>query len=219
MASCEALHFSTCNWLLEKARGAHAFPSAEDFAQGLARELQRTIGGVKFLSPTGAGIGVHLTVYEHVEGYWIPELFLVSNWAGTGYDSLRPEGVGCSRETYGTVEDTPRLAEHREPKYRHAVRAFLELGGVLTYNNGDPVLFNHVARGLHAMIGELAQRRQLARFERIETFQSLARLPIEVVADVQRNFCRQDARRVGGRPHDLAVEPNGIYHSTSGDEP
>lgn len=63
----------------------------------------------------------------------------------------------------------------------------------------------------------LGRRRLLAAFARVETYRRLVRRPVEVVSRTQTEFCPKGSRLVGGKPHDLAVTPGGIYSSDSGD--
>lgn len=171
-----------------------------------------------FAKPVQAGIGIHFTAYEYIDGYWIPELFLVSNWADPSYQSLRPGGVGVSRETYHTIADVAPKQEHRQVQFRLQVHRHLhQRSGMLIYNNGDPVMFNSAANAVPGMFKALARRGKLIEPGKIETYLAMARRPIEVVAKAQLNFCREGARVVGGRPHDLAITPNGEYLSTTGD--
>ena len=145
LAKYQHYNWSTYDWLLQKAGEANNYSTPEDFATFIAQQLNQSIAGMHFPKPKYSSIGIHFTAYEYIDGYQVPELFLISNWANTTYDSIRPNGCGTSRETYGTVEGIiDRLPEHREPKYRHAVYSYLQSGGVLMYNNGDPAMFNTV---------------------------------------------------------------------------
>jgi hypothetical protein len=87
----------------------------------------------------------------------------------------------------------------------------------LLYNNGDPQLYNAAADAIYKMVRVLGIRRNLKDTEDTETLRALARRPIEVVAEIQRDFCREGTRIVGGRVHDLLIMPSGEYSSTSGD--
>jgi hypothetical protein len=209
--------WSTLTWLRQRVSDADNSQTAEDFARAVAAQLQEALSGMHFTRPTDAGIGIHFTAYEYVNDYWIPELFLISNWADPSYTSLRPEGIGVSRETYHTVANEPPRAEHRQPEYRLRVNAFLQEGGLLMFNNGDPTLFNAAANGLGVMFHELARRRRIRAPNEIPTYLAMVRRPIQIVANTQQDFCETGSRLVGGRPHDLAVTPGAEYHSTTGD--
>jgi hypothetical protein len=88
---------------------------------------------------------------------------------------------------------------------------------MLMYNNGDPVMFTSAANAMLAMFRALAQRGKLAGAGKVQTYLAIARRPIEVVSKAQVDFCHEGARVVGGKPHDLAITPNGEYLSTTGD--
>lgn len=218
LARYEAHGWSTFDWLQEQAKTAASCDSAEEFAQDLSEELQRAIAQMRFVKPVHAGIGIHFTAYEHIDDYWIPELFLISNWADSSYRSLRSGGVSSSRETYHTVANVASEHEHRKVKFRLEVHRYLnQRGAMLIYNNGDPVMFNAAAYAMLGVFGALARRGELTESGRVETYLAMARRPIEVVSKAQLDFCREGARVVGGRPHDLAITPNGQYKSTTGD--
>lgn len=207
----------TLDWLQHQANEAPAFRSAEEFARAVAIRLQQALSTMQFNRSTDAGIGIHFTTYEYVGNYWIPELFLISNWADPSYTSLRPEGIGMSRETYHIIANEAPRGEHQETRARLRVKGFLDEGGVLIFNNGDPVLFNAAANGLGAVFRELARRGRINAPSEITTYLAMARRPVEIVASVQRDFCQAGTRLVGGRIHDVAVTPGGEYLSTTGD--
>lgn len=213
--------WSTLHWLRDRAARGSQYSDPETFARGLAADLNTTVTGLSVAHPLDRGIGIHLTVYEWVEGYWIPELFHIRNWATTAYDSLLPQGIVATRETYATFTGSGDFARtgHDAPKCRKYVHATLQDGRMLIFNNGDPVLFNPAANAIFGMMSELLRRGSLANSNQVATYRRLARRPIEVVSNVQRDFCRSGARAVGGRPHDLAITPNGEYSSDSGDYP
>lgn len=208
--------WSTFEWLKGRAGLASACSSPQQFAHGIAAQLNSALSGMRFQRPTDAGLGIHFTAYEYVNDYWIPELFLISNWADTSYCTLRPTGVGVSRETYHTVADVPPSDDHSHASFRLQVHAFLQEGKLLIFNNGDPVLSNQAAKGLGAMVNEIARRGQLRAPDEIATYRAIARRPIEIVAKAQLDFCRPGTRLVGGRLHDLAVTPDGLYSSSTG---
>jgi hypothetical protein len=212
-------NWATVDWLQEQVKKGGDEDSPEQFARKLTDQLREAIGTMPFDKPLDKGIGIHLTAYEDIEGHWIPELFLISNWANTRYNSLRPGGIGLSRETYHTVARVPPDPDHREPEYRLQVYRHLHTrGGILIYNNGDPRMFNPAAGAILNSIGQLAARGKLKNPRSVETYLDMARRPIEIVAAAQRDFCREGTRVVGGKPHDLAVTPQGEYYSNTGDD-
>ena len=196
---------------------ANTFSTPQEFAHHVAVELNNELSGMRFQRPTDAGVGIHFTAYEHVNDYWIPELFLISNWADPSYTAIFPNGVGVSRETYHTIGNVPPSDEHGHASVRLKVHAFLQEGNMLIYNNGDPLLFTQAAQSVGAMVNEIARRGQLKAPDEIATYRAIARRPIEIVANAQQDFCRQGTRIVGGKLHDLAVTPNGLYSSSTGD--
>lgn len=212
--------WDTLAWLRERARNAGQFESAELFAEALTEDLTQAIKKMRFPESVQSGLGIHLTVYERVNDYWIPELFKISNWTDNYYAAVFPDGFQLERVTYHTIFDPtiPEMPEHRETEYRLEVHKKLQTGQMLIYNNGDPVLFNPPASALFGMIQTLAHRGILDDPDTPEWICSLARRPIEVVAAAQRDFCRKGTARVGGKPHDLAITPDGMYWSSTGDD-
>lgn len=220
LATYDAYQWSTLDWLQERAQEANQHSSPEDFARVMTEMLDEAISKMTLRRPLDAGIGIHFTAYEYINNYWIPEFFLLSNFEDPSYESLHSDGVHLSRETYHHIDRNlpgPQ-PEHREAKYRLAVHQYLQqVGGMLLYNNGDPLLFNPAARAILTMIRELARRGILANRDSVATYRAIARRPIEVLSRAQVDFVGKENRTVGGRPHDLAVTPNGEYSSDSGD--
>jgi hypothetical protein len=205
------------DWLREQVKKASNFDSAEAFANDVAQKLNRVLSRWKLPRTRDAGIGIHFTAYERIADRWIPELFLISNWGDTSYSSLRPAGVGVSRETYGTISGQGPRAEHFRPEFRVSVHDYILNQGWLRYNNGDPKLFNPIADTIMDMLGEMNKRSTLRDVDRMKTQLSLARTPVEFVSRMQLNFCLPETRVVGGAIHDLAISPEGDYQSTSKD--
>lgn len=214
--------WSTLEWLTAQVQNAVNSPSPEDFAQELARRLQQEITGIAVATPIDRGIGLHFTAYECVGDRWIPELFLVSNWQDPSYTAIRPTGVGYSRETLASLDGRGWQPDDRRADLRILVSQFLHGEGVyqgrgkglFRYNNGDPSLYNPPANAIQGMLTTMAERRWLKALGVSEAIQ-LARRPVEVVSEIQRDFCRADRRIVGGKIHDLAITPGGRYASSS----
>jgi hypothetical protein len=173
---------------------------------------------MKFRKPTDSGIGVHLTAYEDIKGYCIPELFLISNWTNEKYEAIHSDGVHLSRETFHTMTKQNPKSLHRDFEYRDEVYKYIKEGNWLMYNNGDPLMFNIVARAIFGAIRVIVLRRKLINLNEIRTYLAIARRPIEIVSKAQIDFCHEGARIVGGKPHDLAITPDGLYSSTTGDK-
>ena len=212
--------WNTVTWLRERAHNTRHFESEESFARALTKDLTQEIENIRFSEPRHSGLGIHLTVYERVKDYWVPELFKVSNWTDNSYTAVFPDGFKLERVTFRTLADPPmdEQPEHGEPMYRLEVHRQLQAGLILTYNNGDPVLFNQPAGALSNMIRTLVARGVLKDLQTPQAVCALARRPIEVVMAVQRDFCSSEDVRVGGRPHDLAITPEGEYWSGTGDD-
>lgn len=209
--------WSTFDWLKDRAAGANRFSSPQEFAHAIAAQLNSELSEMHFQRSTDAGLGIHFTTYERVNDYWIPEFFLISNWADPSYAALRPDGIGVSRETYHTIANVSPSDDHAHASVRLQVRAFLQEGKMLIYNNGDPLLFTQAANGVSAIVGEIARRGHLKAPEEIATYRSIARRPIEILANAQHDFCRPGTQIVGGKLHDLAITPGGLYSSSTGD--
>ncbi|MCR4304664.1 MAG: hypothetical protein NUV63_10650 [Gallionella sp.] len=209
--------WSTLDWLREQATKASTFATAGRFAYALADALNREIPALPIRREADKGIGIHFSAYEWINGYWIPELFHISNWSDPTYTGLRPTGVGASADMSGAVSNHfPDLVNNEEAK-RLAVHQAIQAGVWFQYNNGDPRLFNSAAKAILDMFKELESRGILCDATNIETIRALTTQPVEMVSNIQHGFCADRTRVVGGRIHDLAITPDGEYFSTSGD--
>jgi hypothetical protein len=210
--------WSTLDWLRAMAQKSRNYQSVEEFAEYLAHELTQTIYKFHFKKPSDYGLGIHFTAYENIENYWIPELFKISNWTDNSYSNIHRSGFRLERVTYGSLnQEFIYIPEHRDLKNRLEVQKHLQNGNPFVYNNGDPFLFNASAYSIWGMIGVLKNRGILADLDKVEKICALTRRPIEIVSNVQRDFCSPGTRLVGGRPHDLAITPNGDYWSSTGE--
>jgi hypothetical protein len=97
------------------------------------------------------------------------------------------------------------------------VHEYLREGNMLIYNNGDPVMFNPAAYSFIGLMRIARSRGKMRDPDSIDKHLSLARRPVEIVSDAQRDFYLKDQRLVGGKPHDLAISRRGKFHSTTGD--
>jgi hypothetical protein len=212
--------WDTLGWLSDRAGSyTHQFDNPEEYAKALRRELNREFRNMKFQEPGQGGLGIHFTCYEWIDNYWIPEMFKISNWTDNFYNAVHTDGFKLERVTYHTsfnseIKETP---EDGKPDRRLEVHRKLQDGMMLIYNNGDPVLFNLPANALLGMLQTLAARGALKDLEDPLAICAIARRPIEVVGRVLRDFCRENAVWAGGKPHDLAISPNGEYWSNTGD--
>jgi hypothetical protein len=94
----------------------------------------------------------------------------------------------------------------------------MERGGILMYNNGDPIMFNAVFNAFSQAINILSTRNVLSKISDMSTLCKLARRPIEVVKGIQKDFCVDGTQLVGSKIHELAVNPKGEYFSGTGDK-
>ncbi len=219
LAESKYYNWSTYDWLNAQAGLAHEYLSAEEFALSVANKLNIELKKMPFKELRGSGIGIHFTAYEYVNDYWIPELFLISNWNDTSYQSLRSNevDVGVSREIYKTIEGegSKPKPEHHKEEYRMKVHEHLKTGPLLVFNNGDPTMFNEAAKSIFSMINEASERKDLANLSDPETYLSMARRPIEIVSNIQKDFYKEGKRVVGGRIHGLAITPNSSEYISS----
>lgn len=217
-----ALHgddWNTLNWLRSKADSAQEAGSPETFASSLAEELTAALLNRPFAQPRDAGLGIHFTAYEWVADRWVPELFLVTNWTDATYMAVRPEGFRMSRETYPTLLGLPeRVAAHGQPEARLQVHAALhDTPSMYCFNNGDPSLFNPVAKVILDTFVHLYSRGQVRDGESSLTHLSIVRTPVDVVSRLLADVGNPATRVIGGKPHDLSVSPTGVYDSRTGD--
>jgi hypothetical protein len=208
--------WSTYNWLQTQAAAAENFDTFEEFANSFRNNLESKLSRLIVKDPMHGGIGIHLTGYEHINGYWIPELFLCSNFADTSYSRLCC--LHLSRETYHIMSNKGVREKHRWPKkkhgkskYRMAVFKRLQKGHTLRYNNGDPLMFNLAGDTLIDLMQVLRKRQIFKAADKIETQRSITKWPIDAVSYIQENFCQHDTKVVGGTIHSLAVTPDGHY--------
>jgi hypothetical protein len=210
--------WSMYEWLRVRSGEARRYRFPEDFAIDTAKLLNEKLSSYRFSRATDMGVGIHFTAYEYVKGYYIPELFLISNWADPSYTAIRPSGIGVSRETYGTAAGiVDRLPEHREDGFRFFVHEYMKRNGILMYHNGDPLLYNHIFMMMRGVNQVLGQRGILIKAGDWKVLRKMACYPIQVAIEMQKTFCIPGTQLVGGKLHDLVVSAAGTYHSTSGD--
>ena len=208
-------NWDTLTWLRRQANNAGSYGSPEAFARAMATELDRAKH--LYFPAVTKGIGIHFTAYEYINGYYIPELFLVSNWTDVSYSSCRPI-FSVTRETYGTHNRiTDRLPEHGEPACRLEIHSALHNDKALFhFNNGDTLLFNPIAYSIFSTFSLLLQRGQLRDHADVKTHLSLVRRPVEVASKLLSDLANPGSIVIGGRAHDLAVSHNGMYETTTG---
>jgi len=211
--------WNTKHWLETQAKSAGGHTSPEDYALALADNLTRELGRRGLRRPIDSGLGIHFSAYEYVEGYWIPELFLVSNWTDTSYSAVRPDGFLVTRETFATLQNlSDRPPEQRQLANRRAVHTALHQSQLMfRFNNGDPALFNPIGDSVLSTFSTLYARGHVHDSTSVQTHLSLVRRPVDVVSKLLADLAEPASRVIGGRPHDLAISPSGQYESTSGD--
>jgi hypothetical protein len=211
--------WNTLDWLRREAARAHEHASAAVFSQAVAAGLNPALGARQFLDQRDRGLGIHFTAYEWVDGRWVPELFLISNWTDPSCTSVRPTGFRVTRETYATLKAIPdRADDHGAPACRLAVhQALHDFPLMFRFNNGDPELFNGLADAILDSFLVISSRGSPRDPTSAPTHLSIVRRPVEVVSRLTADFLEPGGRLVGGKPHDLAVTPGGIYESSTGD--
>lgn len=211
--------WSTLEWLQAMSREARDYKEPEKFAIHMRDSLNLALSQLSFNYPLHRAIGIHFTAYEWIDNRWIPELFVLSNYRDPRYNALHEAGVLLNRQTYNVAFKCAPAPEHGEPTYRIKVHEYLAEGRLLLYNNGDPAMFNPVAEAMLEQFKVLAERGELARPEETKTYRQIARLPVEVMSQIQRDFAKDGKRRIGGKPHDISITPEGIFESDTGDLP
>jgi len=217
LAIINQFRWSTINWLERQARNSSAFSSPELFAVHIATELNKELLRLGVANNINAGIGIHFSAYEDINSNYVPELFLISNWANTTYSALRVTGVGASRETSASAFNARDNIGGVNIGNRMALYNWLNAGNHITYNNGDPYLFNTAAIAMTGMIQVLKSRNKLKSINRLDTYIKISRFPVDTVTHMQKQLCKKGTQVVGGRTRDISVTPTGIYLSTSGD--
>jgi hypothetical protein len=208
--------WQTLTWLREQAALAGQYASAQAFAEHLASGLQAELLRLGLVGNRAVGVGLHFSAYERVEDRSVPELFHIRNVQDPTYATLFPEGVRVTRETWGVINGQPSALAHGDRGRRLQVHQFVRSDGWLRFNNGDPGLFNTVANALQGAVLVLSQRGQLRPLG-VPEYTAIAHRSVALVAQLQGEIGRPNARRVGGRIHNLAITPAGQYSSTTGD--
>lgn len=90
---------------------------------------------------------------------------------------------------------------------------------ILIYNNGDPTIFNPIAKAVLDTFQELLRRGHIDEPTSHKTHLSIGRRPVEIVSNLLGDFSSADTRVVGGKPHELLISPEGIFESRTGDKP
>jgi hypothetical protein len=211
--------WSTLQWLRSRVSEADQFKNPESFARYLAAELNARLARLILSNPIDRGIGMHFTAYEDVDGYRIPELFAITNFKSTMYAELFSDGLHVTRETFGPMAGVnERPPEHGASTIRHKVRKALADGGIAIYNNGDPTMFNSGAQAIFTMLQTASQRGMLTIPGSARAHRDIVLWPIELVANVQKQFYRAGYQVVGGDLHNVSISATSEYESDTGDD-
>jgi hypothetical protein len=207
---------STYEWLRQIAATCQARPtrpSLSELAELLCEDLRPRLSSHIWRH---RGIGIHLAGYERVDGYLVPELFLITNYADPTYQK-RSTLDWTRRTTFDVFQTQPVSWKHdADPVERSRFRAYLDNGGVYTVNNGDPVMFNPAANAVFTMLREMIANRSAVYSDSPKAWQTLATLPIRMVSEFQEGTCVPLSRLVGGQIHDVVITKTGEPISSSG---
>lgn len=207
-------NFNTHDWLLGQ-RSNTISKTAEKYAEFISTELTNTYRQLGILNNFNSGLGIHFSCYECIDGEYFPELFFITNYFTVG--KVNPEGFIYTRDTYKTLKKCAPDPSHRDKQYRMQVKKYINSAGLIWFNNGDSVLFNSAANAIFNAFMTLKSRGYLIQPFGPKECRNLARRPVEIVKNVQRDFCDSKKRLVGGKIHDLSITPNGQYESSTGD--
>lgn len=213
LASCG--NFSTYDWLCNQRVNASTL-SAEEYAAFITTGLNEMYRKLGLLTNHQAGLGIHFSCYEFIDNQWIPELFLITNFKNLNYETGN-DGFHYSRETYKTIFGQDGITDYSSAESRKKVKQYLDQTGLTWFNNGDPLLFNPAANAIFSAFMTLKNRDSLKQPFGPKECRDLARRPVEIVKNVQKDFCSDGKKVVGGKVHDLSITPKGVYESGTGD--
>ncbi|HRF50602.1 MAG TPA: hypothetical protein PLC98_23440 [Anaerolineales bacterium] len=224
-------NWSTLDFLMECANAAHSFASPAAFADQMRETLTTKFQSFGVDSPEIGGLGIHFAAYEYVDGFAVPELFLISNFEDIKYSRLSPGGFHCTRETYhllnepGSIVEPEAKPHHADIDFRRLVyRRIFHDNKMQVYNNGDTLMFNPVAGAILDSTKEIRERGDLKDPDSVTEMLNLAGTAVSVVSMLQMKFVKSERqrrrnreaeitgkRRIGGATHAVAVAPNGLY--------
>ena len=206
--------WNTYDWLKSQSENPK-FSNIEDFSNYIRENLDNQLCKLNNIKAIHKGIGLHITGIEKIDGYAIPELFLVSNFLNPSYQQVGE--LRLSRNTFHTINKVPPSTDHNKKEFRFKVKDFLNQGMLISYNNGDPIMFNMVSSTISAGFQIAAQRNVLKKINSVKEIVPIAKRPIEIISLIQKDFYRLEHRSVGGKIHDLSIDNSGNFNSTSGD--
>ena len=202
-------NWRTYDFLVKIATQEKEYDSFENFASYLKDELNKKLNSFTFSNPLHKGIGIHLVGYENINKQEIPELFLITNFTDETYTKV--EEFKVKRNLYKTLPEEYITVDDNIGNQRKQILKFLDNGGMFIFNNGDPALFNPVAKAINEMFKVAWSRNDLQ--EGTRKYAKLAVAPIEVIKTIQKNFFKKDSIRIGGKTHYLLTTRLGEYIS------
>lgn len=131
--------------------------TVDSFASSLADELTYLLRESHI--ERNKGVGLHFTTLEDFNGEFIPELFLITNYAGMEYQG-GPKFVS-HRQTFHTLSENSDTDydSHHLPFYRNQVLEYLRQFPMI-YSNGQPRLFGALAPDLKLQLESISQEKQ-----------------------------------------------------------
>ncbi|MDD4058907.1 MAG: hypothetical protein PHO95_08445 [Bacteroidales bacterium] len=201
------------DFLKSLAAKADRFETFEGFANNLKDELKLKLDSIPFSNSNYKGIGIHLLGYEEINNQSVPELFLICNYTSPTYSEVSE--LSISRNLYKTLPGELRKTGDTLEGQRIKIVNFLNNGGTLIFNNGDPELFNPAANAIHNMFNVAMSRDVL--IDDYKKYMKLTSRPIEVIKNMQKDFFKKDFVRVGGKIHHLLITNQGNFFSDTDD--
>lgn len=213
--------FSTSKWLNNKAKESLNYKNPEEFVSYMTEELNKTISKYNIVGENGKGIGIQLCTYENIDGFKIPEMFVIRNYDGTNYSKINQK-IEYFRSTYDEVQIQSKNALSEvnnkiqgEKEHRKKVYDYLQEDKIIIFNNGDPVSTNIVNLALFELIDRAKKENLNKPLNNTLVFRNLAKWAVITVSNFQRDFYKQECIKVGGKPHSLSITPNGIFESNT----
>jgi len=204
--------FTTYGFIQDHVNRAYDKDDLFTWSQKLGKSLQKELDA---LTTGDIGIGMHITGFERIDGYWIPELILCSNYTDTTYSSTGR--IKVTRRSFRHVADDREVEKHGDIAYRMQVKKFFDSGRILYFNNGDPLLFNPFADAMLKGLEIGKRRRVLNEEDMAKMYRLLLTMCVRNVSELQTYFFEEGKRIVGGRPHNLSISVSGIFASDTGD--
>lgn len=131
--------------------------TVDKFAESLADELGYLLKRSHI--EENKGVGLHFTTLEDIDDDVIPELFLITNYAGMEYEG-GPKFVS-ERQTFHTLSKNTDsdFALHHQPYYRKKVLEHLQVYPII-YSNGQPRLFGALEPDIQRIMKDVSQEKR-----------------------------------------------------------